>query len=114
MRVAEHQVLHDEFHVDDAAAVMLDIEQRGGVGVRVQHFLAHLQDFLPKRGEVALFAQNCFADLLEQGADLLIARNVAGACQRLVFPNPGLFVLVLAERFDGAGQQAAGAVGAQA
>ncbi|MNQ52715.1 hypothetical protein D3C85_667420 [compost metagenome] len=113
-RIAQHQILRHEFHVDHAATVMLQVKLLGGVGMAGVDFFAHGQHLVPQRGGVAGLHQNRFADLLEAGAHLGVARGVAGARQRLVFPGPGMLVLILLEGLDGNGQQTGVAVWPQA
>jgi hypothetical protein len=83
-------------------------------GVRVEHLAAHGDDFLAQPGQVARLAEDFAADFLEAGADRRVAGTEAGAGQRLVFPDPGVFELVVAEGVDRDGEQAGIAIGTQA
>ena len=115
MGVAEHQILDDEFDVDDAAGIMLEVELAFAIrGVRVNHLPAHGDDFIPELVQVALLAEDFAADFLEAGADRRVAGAEAGAGQRLMFPDPGVLELVVAEGIDRDGKQAGIAVGTQA
>ncbi len=115
MGVAEDQVLDDELDVDDAAGIVLEVESGCAFrGVRVIHLLAHGDHFFLQLGQVALLAEYLAADRLEAGADRRVAGAEAGPGQRLVFPDPGLVELVVAEGIDRYGEQAGVAVRAQA
>ena len=96
--VNQHQVLHHEFDVHHAATVVLDVEQAAGILVAVVHFLAHLQNLLAQCRRIALLAKHLLADLLKGRADPAIARTEAGACQRLMLPDPGMIALILGKR----------------
>ena len=113
VRVTQHQVLHHELDIDDAAAIVLEIEQPAVIRVRLAHLVAHRQDLAAERRKLAGPAQYFDADALESSADSRIARDEAGAGQRLMFPHPGLFELILPERSDLAHQESGCAVGTQ-
>ncbi len=105
VRVAEHEILDDEFHVDDAAAVVLEIEQRGAVGMGIQQLLAHLRHFAAQHGQFARLAQDRLPHRFEFPADRRVPGDVARPRQCLVFPRPGMPRLILAETFERAHQQ---------
>jgi len=113
MGIAQHQVLDDELEVDQTAGVVLDLETRVAAGVLVEHLAPHRDHFFRQLCKIARAAQQFFACALELGADLCIAGDKPCAGERLVFPQPRRFILVLAERIDAADQQARFAVGAQ-
>jgi hypothetical protein len=69
VRMRQHQVLDDELDVDQAAAVVLEVEQFALVGVGVGHLLAHGDHFALERGQVARLAQHRDADGFEGAAD---------------------------------------------
>ncbi|MNY33917.1 hypothetical protein D3C86_1682180 [compost metagenome] len=112
--VAKHQILRDEFDVDHAAAVVLQVEPVAVVRVAGVDFLAHRQDFFAQRGGIARQHQDVLADLLEARSDACVSGGMACPGQRLVFPGPGVLVLVLLEGFHGHGQKSRVAVRPQA
>ena len=75
--------------------------------MRGVHLLAHGGDVLLQRREVAAALQNALPDRLERGADLLVARAVARARERLVLPHPRHLALVLLESGGRRHEQAA-------
>ncbi len=84
----QHPVLHGEFDIDHAAAIVLQVEQRRMVRMPRLDALAHLDDFLRERRGLARRGQHLFADLLEFRADFGVARAVARTAQRLMLPHP--------------------------
>ena len=108
----QHEVLHDKFHIDHAAARIFHIaffRRMGG-----EHFFAHGDDFLFQPGFVARLHQNAAADVFEFCADFRIAANESGAGECLMFPRPSLFALVFFKGGQAVRQKAFFAVGAQA
>ncbi len=114
--MGEDQILHGELDIDDAAEILLEIEDVviAARGQTVEHLLPHRLHFLAQFRAVAPLAENFAARLLEGGADGRIAGDAARPRQRLVFPQPGGFELILAEGRDGRNHQAGIAVRAQA
>ncbi|SAI57532.1 Uncharacterised protein [Bordetella ansorpii] len=111
--VAQHQILRDELHVHHAAAVMFQVEQRGGIRMSRVDLAPHRQHLSAQLRRVARLHHDVGADALEHRAHGRIARRIARARQRLVFPGPGMLALVLLEGLDGHGQQPGVAVGPQ-
>ena len=95
--IAQDEVLHAELHIDDAAAVVLEIEQFRGVGMAVVHFLAHGEHLVAQLGRVTRQAEDVAADSFEGLTDAGIAADETRARDRLVFPGPGVRHLVVAE-----------------
>ena len=79
----------------------------------VEHFLPHRDYFVAQRGEVALLAQDRYAQRFELASDRPVAGLEAGAAERLMFPHPRLFRLIFPEALERTDQQAARAVRAQ-
>jgi len=111
--VAEHQILDDEFDVDQPAVVMFQVEQFALARVGIDHFLPHRQYFALEFGEVAGLAQDLDADFLESRADIAVAGGEARPGERLMLPHPGSLELILAEGVKRADEQAGIAVGTQ-
>ena len=113
--VAEHEVLDEEFDVDQAARIVLQLEGAVVVlaGVAGGHLLAHAGHFATQRVEVARLAQDFLAHALEAGAQRGVAGGKARPCQRLVLPHPGVLELVVTKAVERADQQARIAVRAQ-
>ena len=109
-RMAQHQILGDEFHVHHAARVVLQVEIGRGVGMARIDLAAHFQHFLAQRRRIARLHQDVGANALEALADRRVAGGMAGAGQGLVLPGPGVLALVLLEGFDRHRQQAGVAV----
>ena len=112
--VAQHQVLDDEFDIDQAALVVLEVEQLAPAAMRVVHLLAHFDDFGGQLGRVAFLPQHLDADRFEMLADRWGAGRKTGPGEGLVLPGPCGFELILAERVDTGHQQAGVAIGSQA
>ena len=111
----QHQILHNEFDIDNAASVMFEPEFRIAVrGMGIEHFLAHGDDFFLQLGQIAWLAEDFATDSLETLADGRVTRTEAGAAKRLMLPGPGFVELVFAEGIDRNGKQAGVAVRAQA
>ena len=114
VRVAEHQVLHDEFDVDDAAAVVLEVEERAAVrdGRRAASGASR-----PLRARSAAgsrgWRRTSTRSASNACADRRVAGDVARARQRLVLPRPRVARLVFAEALERAHEQPARAVGPQ-
>ena len=53
---AENEILHDEFDIDDPAAIVFQIEKGGSVGMRIMNFLTHRCDARLECTEVARLA----------------------------------------------------------
>ena len=107
--VRQHQELHRELDVDHAAGVVLEVEQARLVRVGGVHLVAHLDDRGAQRAVVARAAQDALADRVEGRADLPLARAVARARERLVLPDPRVFLLVALEGVDRGDHQAGSA-----
>src|SRR5574343_724645 len=113
MGVAEHQVLNDELDINDAADVVLQAELGVALGgVRIEHLPPHGDDLVLQLRQSAWLAQDFGADFLEALADGRITGTEAGAGQGLMFPDPGVVQLIVAESIDRYGEQAGVAVGA--
>ena len=84
VRVAQHQILHDKLDIDDAAAVVLEVEAAAVVRVRIEHGLPHRGDFRAQRAGFALAAKNFRAQRFECGAEPAVAGDKTRARQRLV------------------------------
>ena len=96
-----------------AAGVVLDVEILLAVrGVAVEHAFAHGQHFLLELFQIARLAQDFDADRFEARAEFGVTGAETGACQCLMFPDPGLVQLVITEGFDFAHHHAGVAVGA--
>ena len=66
----EHQELHDEFDVDHAAAIVLDVKQRGRIRMTVEHSRTHFKYVGAEFLRVAMLHQNPTPLGLEALADL--------------------------------------------
>ena len=119
-------VLHHKFDIDDTACILLDIEGHTGLegvgrstGSRrlgtqvVTHLGAHVTHFAAQFFQVAGLAEHLGAHTFERRADLLAAHQHPRPYQRLVFPGPGLVLLVTLERAQRADQQPRGTGRAQ-
>jgi hypothetical protein len=114
MRMAENQILNDEFHIDQAATIVLDVEVFFAArSVLVEHALTHGQDFVTQGGEIARLPQDLDPDGFELRADRRVTGAEAGARQCLVFPGPGMLQLIVAKGFDRTDEHSRIAVGAQ-
>lgn len=111
--VTQDQILDDEFDIDDAACIMLEIEQFTLVRMPIAHFPAHADDLAAQFIEVPLLAQDVDANLFECRGDVRIAAYGPRPGQCLVFPDPCLPELVVTKRLDAADEQTGGAVGTQ-
>ena len=111
-RISQYQVLHDEFHIDHAAASIFDVAVFGRMGG--EHFFAHGDDFVGEFGPVARAGEDFGAQCVEGSADFAFAADEAGAGERLVFPRPRVFALVFFKRGDAVGKETAVAVRPQA
>ena len=80
-RMAQHQILGDEFHVHHAARVVLQVEIGRGVGMARIDLAAHFQHFLAQRRRIARLHQDVGANALEALADRRVAGGMAGAGQ---------------------------------
>jgi hypothetical protein len=74
----------------------------------IEHLLAHLAHFLAQAIGLAPLTQHLTADGGKSVADLRIASAETGPGQRLMFPQPGSFALVLAESVKRGDDQPAG------
>jgi len=76
--MAQHQVLHHEFNIDDAAVIMFQVEQRAFVGMGIEHLVAHFQDAVTQCGFFPRRAQHLDAQLLEGAADCRVVYEAGG------------------------------------
>src|SRR5260221_5641820 len=114
MRVSEHEHLNDEFDVDPAPAVVLEVEQPALVRVALEELFAHRQHVTAQFRLVARHPQDRAPLLLEPGSNGRLARAESRARERLMLPGPGRFALVAAKGVDRTDEQPAPSFGAQA
>src|SRR5439155_3217213 len=114
VRVSENEHLNDEFDVDHAAAVVLQVEQIALVRVALEELLAHREHVAGQLSLIARDPKNRSPLLLEPGAQGRIARAESRPRERLVLPGPGRFALIAAKGVDRADEEPAPAFGAQA
>ena len=116
--LGQHQVLHDEFQVHHASAVVLHVKEIGAVRVPVEHFSAHLDDVLCHLCGIALKREDVAAFILKLLPHLRVARAETGARERLMLPRPGSVsvgvALILAEHFNVGSNQPILSVGTKA
>src|SRR5688500_17792487 len=60
--VAENQILHDELNINNAATIMLDVEQSARIRVDVENFLPHRQDLILQYRQFSPLAKNFLAN----------------------------------------------------
>ena len=96
-RVRQHQVLDDEFDIDHAALVVLEVEKGRRVRMARVHPAPHIDDVDSELRDVARQAEEGIALLVERRADGRVAGDEARARQRLVLPRPGGLALIFAK-----------------
>lgn len=65
---AQHQVLQQEFQIDQATRALLEVESRGIAAIQFgAHLQAHLADFLDQLERIARLGQGLRADRIEFG-----------------------------------------------
>ena len=111
--VAEHERLHAELEVDDAAGDVLDVPRAFRTSVLGAHLLAHGDDVGVELRRIARRREDLVAQFFEALAHAAVAGREARARERLVLPCPRALELVVAERLERAHEQPRGAVGPQ-
>ncbi len=98
MRIPQHQVLGDKFNVGDTALISFDIKaipmfipQMGA------HLLAHLAHFGLQRRGLARGGEHIATNGIKLRFQLRIAIHHPGTHQGLMFPGPGLVLLIIGE-----------------
>ena len=109
-RVPQHEELDGELDIDEAAGIVLQVEEPRAVGMAVMELPAHLGNRPAQLLEVARLAQYRNSQRLERGADLAVPRDEAGTGERLLLPHPRLARLVFAVGRERAHQQPARSV----
>ena len=74
VRMREYEVLHDEFDVYHAAAVVLEVEQTAPVRMAMQELPAHGQHIRAQPGGIALHLKHGAPLGFERGAHGCVAR----------------------------------------
>ena len=96
-RVTQHQILQQEFQVDQAARALLQVEARRIAAVQFRaHAQAHAVHVLAQFFRIARLGQCLLAHAIERIQQRAVTGHATRAHQRLVLPGPGTLTLVIA------------------
>src|SRR5690606_36885856 len=110
----QYQVLRDEFDVDHAAGITLQIEVGVGVGVGGTELSGHFLRRGAQLDGIAVTDKNFEPDCLESLVQGGVACAKACTCNGLMLPEPCMLALIAGETVARDCQQAGIPVGAQA